>query len=162
VAKIIKLTKDKECIVDDLDYEWLSKYKWHYDGHTAARKDYKNKTNGRPKYIRMSRLLLGLENAPISIYADHINGNALDNTRANLRPATNQQNQANSKVPKNSTTGYKGVYQDKRSGKWISHIMFNHKCIILGRHSDIRNAVLEYNNAAIRYFGEYARINKIV
>src|SRR5262245_53364654 len=44
---------------------------------------------------------------------DHKNGIPADNRWRNLRPATKSQNNANSKLRSNSTSGHKGIYWHK-------------------------------------------------
>jgi len=56
-------------------------------------------------------------------FIDHINGNGLDNRLYNLRDVTNKQNlQASLKPPKSNTSGFKGVYWNKKQSKWVAGI----------------------------------------
>lgn len=40
-----------------------------------------------------------------------------------------------------NTSGYTGVYQHKKSGKWVAQITFRKKTYYLGAYSDIHEAV---------------------
>lgn len=88
---------------------------------------------------------------------DHINGNRSDNRWGNLRLATNQQNQANAKKPKNNTSGYKGVYWSKQHRKWVAKLNFGKQQIYLGFYKNPKDAHGAYVAAAKSYFGEFAR-----
>lgn len=59
-----------------------------------------------------------------------INRNTLDNRKCNLRKVTFQQNSYNTKIFKNNTSGYKGVYRNGK--KWIAKIRYNNKLIHIG------------------------------
>jgi hypothetical protein len=87
---------------------------------------------------------------------DHINGNKSDNRWCNLREATGTQNQANRKLNKNSTSGYKGVHFCKRTKRWSAFIQFKGKNRFLGRFDTQKEAHLAYINAANNFFGKYA------
>ena len=63
---------------------------------------------------------------------DHINRVRDDNRIANLREATNKENQWNRGKQKSSTSGFTGVSWHKKSGKWQSRIAVNKKVIQLG------------------------------
>jgi hypothetical protein len=101
--------------VDDDDYEFLTQWNWsavstqRRNGGYAMRLDNRTKTT-----FLMHRVIL---NAPDGMEVDHVNGNGLDNRRANLRFATRQQGQANRRIFKNSESGLKGVHFDKVTGK---------------------------------------------
>lgn len=63
---------------------------------------------------------------------DHINGIKDDNRWENLREATNLENHQNIGLCKNNTSGYNGVYYNKKANKWVSHIKSNNEYIYLG------------------------------
>lgn len=66
------------------------------------------------------------------IVIDHINRNKLDCRRENMRIADNQINSLNRNAPRNSTTGYKGVSFDKRTGKFRAYVKIDKKQVNLG------------------------------
>lgn len=88
---------------------------------------------------------------------DHINRNRDDNRISNLREATRGQNNINSKVQHNNTSGYKGAYYDRRRKCWYAEIWVNNQKIFLGRYETAANAGAAYLEAAKKYFGEFAR-----
>lgn len=53
---------------------------------------------------------------------DHINHRKSDNVFSNLREATNQDNQKNTSISKNNTSGIVGVIWHKRFKKWSAQI----------------------------------------
>ncbi len=90
---------------------------------------------------------------------DHINGDGLDNRKSNLRICKHGENQYNSKMPKNNTSGYKGVYWDKRRNKWISQININGKHVYIGQFINAIDAANAYDKAAMQYHKEFAKPN---
>lgn len=89
MAKEIRLTKGYVSIVDDEDYEVLSKRKWH----CVFQGTFKYGRSGR---IYMHRLIMKPDNT--NFVVDHINHDTLDNRRCNLRICTKSENQKN-KLP---------------------------------------------------------------
>jgi hypothetical protein len=85
---------------------------------------------------------------------DHINGDPADNRIANLRIATQSQNNANRRARRGRN---KGVYMEKKTGKYKANICVNRKQIYLGRFESAEAAKAAYDKAAAQYFGEYAR-----
>lgn len=162
--KCIKLTKNKSAIVDDECYNELNKWRWHCDGRGyAARTEHNGYDNGKrvTQSIKMHRQIL---RASKGVFVDHINGDKLDNRRSNLRFATTAQNNRNSKTPAHNSSGYKGVYEDKRNlkNKWQAYITVDNKKIHLGYFYTKEDAAKKYNDVAKELFGEYARVNNIV
>lgn len=90
---------------------------------------------------------------------DHVNGNGLDNRRANLRAATPGQNQANMRRPRTNTSGFKGVSWFARTGKWRAYIGFENRQIHLGYFATPEEAARTYDAKAVELYGEFARPN---
>lgn len=155
--KIIYTKSGVGITVSDSDYPALSKYAWHISPQGYAKRNKSKIASGSP-YTLMHRMILGLQDKDKMV--DHINGNKLDNRRENLRIVSNQGNQANSKIPKNNTSGYKGVTWDKYRNKWIAQIMVNRRHKYLGRFESIEDAVVAYDTAALLIFGNCAYTNK--
>lgn len=88
---------------------------------------------------------------------DHKNYDRSNNSWANLRPATKQQNMRNRKAQKNNTTGFKGVYFHRQMNKYGARIKIGIKCKSLGLFDTAKAASIAYANAAHIYFGEFAR-----
>jgi len=97
---------------------------------------------------------------------DHINGNRLDNRKSNLRFVTNQQNIFNSQkrqliISGGNPSKYKGVTWMTDRNKWRSRITLDGREFHLGVFESEQEAALAYNKAAIKFYGEYANLNKI-
>lgn len=88
--------------------------------------------------------------------ADHINGDKLDCRRSNLRLCTHVENSRNAGTTKGRQ--YKGVGV-LPCGRFRARIMVNRKEIALGWHDTASDAARAYDAAALRYFGEFARLN---
>lgn len=157
--KKIPLPHGLFAIVDDDDYQELSKYKWHFnDGYaqrTVTRRKNGIKVN---KTIRMHRQIL---NAPPEKQVDHINRNRLDNRKANLRLCSGYENARNHGLRKDNTSGYVGVTYEKNNKKWVAKIRYRGERKHIGSFDCIHDAAKAYNEAALKYHGEYAFLNKI-
>lgn len=92
---------------------------------------------------------------------DHINGIRNDNRIENLRECTNTENNRAVGIKKNNTSGYKGVTFNKASGKFYAYIRVDYKRIHLGVWESPTDAAKAYNEAALKYFGEFATLNRL-
>ena len=155
--KKIKLSQGKYALLDDDDYEIISKNKWFLGIDGYARRNF-YMSNGKQGAILMHRQIMN----PIKgMDVDHINHNTLDNRRSNLRIVTRSQNQMNSSSRKNSTSKYKGVFWHKRDCKWVSQIRMNGKLKSLGYFNKETDAAFAYNVKAKELFGEFCYLNKV-
>lgn len=153
----IALTKGKFAIIDDDDFDLVSKYKWQVNEFRngqfrATARESRKKGHA---CIYMHRLIMNVKDR--NIHVDHIDGNMLNNTRNNLRICTNQQNRFNSKTYKTNTTGYKGVYQNKTNNRFYAYINAGGKRLNLGGYSNAEDAYKAYCAAAKCIHGEFAR-----
>jgi hypothetical protein len=99
--------------------------------------------------------------APKGAECDHINGDCTDNRKSNLRVCSRSNNAANGIRYSNNKSGFRGVSWYKRGKCWESKIKVNYKTIYLGRFHTKEEAADTYNIAAVKYFGEFARLNDI-
>jgi hypothetical protein len=157
----IRLAQPRYAIVDPEDYERLSKYEWEArrarnSPFYAARQDI-NRSTRKYKLIFMHREIIEIGDG---LFADHINHNTFDNRKANLRPATQTQNNRNRrKFSGVSNSKYKGVYWKKHLKKWVAQIGVDRKVIHLGCFKKEKDAAKAYDQAAKKYHGEFASLN---
>lgn len=67
----------------------------------------------------------------------------------------------NRSAPRSNTSGFKGVGFHAKSGKYHARIVVNYKAISLGYHRTAQEAALAYNAAALKYHGEFAKLNQV-
>lgn len=168
----IPLSRGLSAIIDKEDFERVSKYKWcavksTKDGEyyaSAAASKFKKKIKGF-RTIRLHRFIMGLDvGDPFEV--DHKNLNKLDNRKCNLRLCSKSQNGSN-RVDIQSSSGFKGVKINKKLNKWEAWIKYtdssgvkHNKYIKL--FSDPKDAAKAYDEAALKYHGEFARTNKMM
>lgn len=144
-------------IIDEEDLPLVSQYRWcvYVKPHTTYAVAYREHDNSL-QTIRMHRLIMG---DPPGLDIDHRNRNGLDNRKENLRAATRTQNMQNQRRHRNSRYPYKGIARDKSGRYWRAAIYVNGRRKDIGRFATPEEAARAYDEAAVRYFGEFARTN---
>ncbi len=145
----IPLTDGYYALVDEADYEALSRHNWRYYNGYAARQQ------GR-KTIYMHRQIM---DPPDGMMVDHVNRNKLDNRRTNLRVCTRRENILNQAGKRTSRSRFKGVEYRKGRDKCFARIRFRGKRLWLGTFEDEVDAARAYDRAAVECFGEFAHLN---
>lgn len=149
--KRIKLTcaKNAYALIDDEDFKILSQFTWHFNRYARAW------WKGHGTSMAMHRFILKFPDSEI----DHINGNKLDNRKSNLRLATRQENQYNSKLRKNNKSGFRGVHYHKILKKYKASISFKEKDYHLGFYETAIEAARAYDKKALEFGGRFAQLN---
>jgi hypothetical protein len=152
----IPLTQGKVALVDDEDFERVAKYPWFLLRSGTCRYAIRNARSGGCRL--MHQLILGTRGV------DHVNGDGLDNRRANLRVAAQSENmrnrqKANHYAGKPTGSRFKGVQRapNNRRHPWRAALNGRH----LGYFENEREAAAAYNAAALQEFGEFARPNEV-
>lgn len=155
--RIILLDKSRFTIVDDSDYEWLSKYKWRAHNPSGKLTGSWYALTGRFG-VAMHRLIT---QCPNGLCVDHINGNSLDNRRSNLRVCTHTDNIRNKKplVTKRSKSKYLGVDLNRSGKRYVCRIQVNKKKFHLGTFDCEETTARIYDIHAKAAFGQFANLN---
>jgi len=137
-------------LVDDDDYEEISKNYWFLScSGYAVRK-------GKEKLLYIHRAILNAKDGQI---CDHINRDRLDNRKENLRICTRAENARNRGLGSTNTSGFVGVSLFKN--KWMTRICVDNSSVFLGYFDNKEDAARAYNEAALKYHGEFAYQNKV-
>jgi hypothetical protein len=139
-------------IIDEDDVELVAGYRWYamrVRGMVRGVGAFKHR-----KFVALHRLLMGF---PEGLFVDHINGDPLDNRKANLRACTNQQNGWNARRRTAKKSPLKGVMP--QMGRFYARIRVNGELLRLGGFDTAEAAALAYDAAAKQAFGEYAALN---
>ena len=158
--KEISLTQEKVALVDDEDYERLSKYSWQYE----KRKGMARRLARFPEVLVPTAIAMACEILQTRKLVDHKDRNPLNNQKSNLRLCTDAQNQQNKKKSEGTSSKYKGVYFRKYNKKWQAYIGFQDIFggkgrTQLGTFSIEEDAARAYDKAARQSFGEFACLN---
>ncbi len=153
----IPLTQGLVAVIDAKDLPLAAGRLWYAQriGKSlyAAANPKRAKGGARGGLIYLHRVILRHEEGEI----DHRDGDGLNNTRRNLRPATHRQNAQNRTKPKNNRSGHEGVCWDKAVKKWKAYLRAEGKQIHLGYFDSLEAAVDERKVAARHRYGSFYR-----
>lgn len=155
----IQLTKGYVTIVDDEDYEYLCKQKWHAKEAGGSLVYACGKTwdpaTKKSGNIKMHRIIMKLTDKNSSV--DHIDGDGLNNRKSNLRICSRKEN---SKNQRHSRSGkWKGVSLT-RNNRWAAYATDKDSNLVnLGNHLTAEKAAMAYNLYVIEHYGKFCSIN---
>jgi len=156
MTREIPLSQGLVALVDDEDYERVvaaGKWSAAVRGNTAYARRNVRHPDGRQSTVFLHAFLTGYA------VTDHIDGDGLNNTRANLREATNAENSRNARLSRSNSSGFKGVAWHKRAQKWQAKIRVDRRWLWLGQYTTREAAAAAYDDAARELHGEFAAVN---
>lgn len=150
-------------IIDVQDLTLVSQINWHpiFSRACTDRKwVYAQGWDGNSRQnVLMHRLVTG---AMKGQQVDHIDGNTLNNTRANLRICSATENRGNRRSVR-SGTKFKGVqYEAWRRSPYRAIVYHQHKRYRLGCFGTAEEAARAYDAKALELFGEFAMTNEML
>lgn len=165
-------TDDKFFIIDEEDYEKVSRHKWRLNKHRNGGGNRKPRyqimrgatveelKEGFPQAVYLHRFILDVHMKKTDLEIDHINKNTLDNRKSNLREVTRSVNQRNKSNSLNVGLGLWGAYFDPPKNphlkQWVAGFYRLKKSYRCGRY----NTELEAHEAAKTKFKELFGIDK--
>lgn len=156
IAFILLENTMRWCVLDIEDYGHISSFKWHTDQDGYAVRS--TKSSERPRFqktlLKMHRIIMA---TPVGLVVDHINGNPLDNRKANMRNCTKKENSRNRRKPFHAQGRFKGVYRVPNG--WRTSIRLNSGVIYNKQFSSELEAAHEYDRLAQKEYGKFARLN---
>lgn len=109
-------------LIDLEDVEKVIKYHWNIKACGKKKRDkFYVQSSDKGKTLHLHRYILNLPDYTVNNCVDHINGNSLDNRKANLRICTAEENLQNTKKSKN------GIKYNSLQEKW--EIYKNGECL---------------------------------
>lgn len=158
----IPLTRGYSTVIDACDADlcaqnWCVGFNGKRHDRPIARRTDHNK--GASRQVILHRVIMQrmagrqLERREL---VDHIDGNPLNNTRANLRIATTQENTRNSGIRKTNSSGFMGIWKDKERNTWRAEISINGVKHRLGTYKTPEEAHVVWLEQTQRIFGEFA------
>lgn len=137
---VTKQIKGQTVMVDDQDAHFLNLDGWNINANGYVCRF--ASVRGKKRSISLARLIIGLDKRRDehgrSLFADHINGNRLDNRRENLRIVHGWLNALNRHRQPNNKSGCPGVHFEQ--GSWMVRIGVDYKQVYLGRYSTFEEA----------------------
>lgn len=116
VALNVSLANTNQIAIVDIEWEHrVSQHRW-----IITRDGYVRRSDNTKQLLH--HIVIGKPNKGFDV--DHINGNKLDNRKANLRIIPHFMNIHNSKLRKDNKSGYKGIFRLKHVSKrpWWAYI----------------------------------------
>lgn len=148
---LVPLSRGLFARIDAADLPVVAGFKWCASGRAphlyAATGDARKGTAAM-----MHRLIT---QCPAGLVVDHIDGDGLNNTRANLRICTHRQNISRANWKSSAGRRFRGVF--KSTGSATFHAKLGG--LYLGSFRNEEDAARAYDAAAIRELGEFAALN---
>lgn len=136
VLTVDSRTQGPFCVLVDVDdWERVNAHRWRIlkpkGSDRIYFKTYVKGAGGKWKTLLLHRVIM---DAPTHLEVDHIHHNYCDLRKTELRVVTRKQNQENTWKPitRRTSSRFRGVYRNARSGKWFAGIKHEQKSFHIG------------------------------
>lgn len=119
---------------------WNSKHVGKPALNAMAANGYRHGVFDNVDYLQ-HRIIWKLAHGTDPNFIDHLNGDRSDNRLSNLRSVTFNENMRNRKISSNNTSGFPGVYFEKRSQLWIVQLEIEGRVSYVGGYVDKADAI---------------------
>lgn len=164
-AVVIPLNKQRNrpryrTVIDEDDYDRVMRMNWAPQPSGLSVYAFTSSLKYIPKQHQLLHRYI-IRTQPDEM-VDHINGDTLDNRKANLRIVSAAENTRNRRRPTfaGKTSKFKGVHWDGSRERWVAVIKCDGVSSPLGVFSHEEDAARAYDRAAVELFGQYARTNE--
>jgi hypothetical protein len=151
----VPISRGLVTLIDDQDASTVLPFRWYaVPASRPVGLFYARRNVGRAGLF-LHRALL---NAAAGLVVDHINGDGLDNRRANLRVASHWQNALNSRQ-RVGAFGYRGVQRSDPSCRFKAVIYIKGRATYRGGFDTPEAAARAFDAMAREHYGEFAVLN---
>lgn len=143
--------------VDDMDQDLLNGHKWYCCADGYVRAHFRSAVRGRFNVYLHRVIMARVIGRPLvhTEVVDHIDGQPLNNRRANMRVTTQRLNvNRKNKLRSDNTSKYRGIYWHKRNKCWVAKIGYLGKYKYLGSFDTKDDAHMEYRKWAVKLLGQ--------
>lgn len=157
----IEITTGVMIKIDAEDLERVRKFKWWREVRPCgSERIFTHKGKQSTGKILLARFIM--ENSPADFICFRDSQERRDFRKSNLVACSRKERQRKLGKKKTPTSSiYKGVYFAKQQKSWRARIEVSGKNISLGAFGTEEEAALAYNEAAQRYFGDFAWLNNV-
>jgi hypothetical protein len=153
--KEIKLTQGQVALVDDEDYEELSRFKWHAFWNKYTKSFYAKRSEGKRPFQKAVYMHREVMRTPKNLDCDHIHHNTLDNRKENLRNVTSSQNSMNRRgAQANNVLGERCI--SHAGGGFRVQVYAGCKRVYGKTFRSLETAILARDAAIAEFHGEFA------
>lgn len=142
-------------LMDAQDILWAAQYLWCWSAQGAYRPD---ETNPHVHVRLLDELAFKMGWEP-TVTPFQIDGNPANFQRYNLR-AYGYNLEQDSRAAQGFKSGYRGVTFEPSRRKWVAQLTYQGSRVYYERFDTELEAARAYNEAALRFHGERARLNE--